>query len=255
MKIFGSGFSFPLNKLEIGYELRRVSWQKMCNILRGRSANHTTNCTNFLSTHWTFLGCWIFFKFQYKSFFEKKKRKSLLFLASDMRRPEKRGRKTFFFIFSLFCCDCEKQSPRLFCYRHSQQNWNRKSNYWRDCPTRHWKAISMTVGIGGHLWPHALSWHEVALAIACQFQPTPGFPIPPPLPLPFRPPSPLQQALLPGSLFLFLLPPPKSCSPSLSVSDHADRLSRGRRRGKHTHAHTHTGMRLCPEGTAAAHKV
>lgn len=159
----------------------------------------------------------------------------MLFLArSDMRWPEKRGRK----FFSLFCCDCEKQSPRLFCYRRSWQNWNRKSNYWRDCPTRHWKAISMTVGIGGHLWPHALSWHEVALAIACQFQPTPGFPIPPPLPVPFHPPSPLQQALLPGSLFLFLLPPPKSCSPSLSVSDHADRLSRGRRRGKHIHIHT-----------------
>lgn len=43
---------------------------------------------------------------------------------------------------------------------------------------RHWKAISMRVGIGGHLWPHALSWHEVALAIACQFPPTPGFTIP-----------------------------------------------------------------------------
>lgn len=44
----------------------------------------------------------------------------------------------------------------------------------------------MRVGIGGHLWPHALSWHEVALAIACQFPLTPGFPI---HPLPFNGPS------------------------------------------------------------------
>ena len=63
--------------------------------------------------------------------------------------------------------------------------------------------------LGGHLWPHALSWHEVALAIACQFPPAPGFPNPPPL---------LHQALLPGSPFFFLpfLPPPpspKSCPP------------------------------------------
>lgn len=48
--------------------------------------------------------------------------------------------------------------------------------------------------LGGHLWPHALSWHEVALAIACQFPPAPGFPIP----------LLLHQALLPGSLFLLL---------------------------------------------------
>lgn len=40
--------------------------------------------------------------------------------------------------------------------------------------------------LGGHLWPHALSWHEVALAIACQFPPAPGFPIPLP---PFTRPS------------------------------------------------------------------
>lgn len=65
---------------------------------------------------------------------------------------------------------------------------------------RHWKAISMRVGIGGHLWPHALSWHEVALAIACQFPPTPGFPTPTPRP-------PLHQALLPGSFFFFCLLP------------------------------------------------
>lgn len=47
--------------------------------------------------------------------------------------------------------------------------------------------------LGGHLWPHALSWHEVALAIACQFPPAPGFPIPL-----------FHQALLPGSFFLLL---------------------------------------------------
>lgn len=49
--------------------------------------------------------------------------------------------------------------------------------------------------LGGHLWPHALSWHEVALAIACQFPPAPGFPIPPPFIMPsylvpFSPPTP-----------------------------------------------------------------
>lgn len=45
--------------------------------------------------------------------------------------------------------------------------------------------------LGGHLWPHALSWHEVALAIACQFPPAPGFPVHPLL----------HCALLPGSFF------------------------------------------------------
>lgn len=67
---------------------------------------------------------------------------------------------------------------------------------------RHWKAISMRVGIGGHLWPHALSWHEVALAIACQFPPTPGFTIP----LPSSRPS-----------YLALFLPPPSPNPPLNV--------------------------------------
>jgi len=56
--------------------------------------------------------------------------------------------------------------------------------------------------LGGHLWPHALSWHEVALAIACQFPPAPGFPIPL-----------FHQALLPGSLF-------SSCTSSFLFKPH-----------------------------------
>lgn len=60
---------------------------------------------------------------------------------------------------------------------------------------------------GGHLWPHALSWHEVALAIACQFPPTPGFPIPL---LARSSPSPG-----PPTWFLFLcLLPPRALLPS-----------------------------------------
>lgn len=50
--------------------------------------------------------------------------------------------------------------------------------------------------LGGHLWPHALSWHEVALAMACQFPPAPDFPIPL-----------LHQALLPGLFSPTTLPP------------------------------------------------
>lgn len=49
-----------------------------------------------------FLWCWIFLEFHFKSFFErKKKRKSLLFLESDMRWPEKKKAGRLFF-FSLF---------------------------------------------------------------------------------------------------------------------------------------------------------
>lgn len=55
---------------------------------------------------------------------------------------------------------------------------------------RRWKAWGLGLVQGDTYGPHALSWHEVALAIACQFPPAPGFPIP----LHF-----FHQALLPGS--------------------------------------------------------
>lgn len=255
MKIFGSGFSFPLNKLEIGYELRRVSWQKICNILRVRSANHTTNCTNFLSTHWTFLWCWIFFKFQYKSFFEKKKEKVCFSLRAICGDRKKEAGRLFFYFFSFLLWLWETKSPSLLLpalraelkqekqllerlshkalksYQHDGWDWGTPM---APCIILAWGRFGNRLPISTNTW--------------LSHPPAPPPPFPPPL-------HPLQQALLPGSLFLFLLPPPKSCSPSLSVSDHADRLSRGRRRGKHTHTHTHTGMRLCPAGTAAAHKV
>lgn len=98
----------------------------------------------------------------------------------------------------------------------------------------------MTVGIGGHLWPHALSWHEVALAIACQFQPTPGFPIPPPLPLPFRPPftrfsrpSYLVPCFCSSSL-------PQNPAPLLSRCLTMLTACREEGEGENTHIHIHT---------------
>lgn len=61
---------------------------------------------------------------------------------------------------------------------------------------------------GGHLWSGALSWHEVALAIAWQSPPAPGPPDPPvqaPLPAspaPFYPP-PIQNLHPPACVFAY----------------------------------------------------
>lgn len=79
-----------------------------------------------------------------------------------------------------FGSDCEKQSPFSFVSGPQTRIDTGKAIIGEIVPQA-LKAISMRVGIGGHLWPHALSWHEVALAIACQFPPTPGFTIPPPV--------------------------------------------------------------------------
>lgn len=76
--------------------------------------------------------------------------------------------------------------------------------------------------LGGHLWPHALSWHEVALAIACQFPPAPGFPNPPPL---------LHQALLPGSPFFPFLPSSSSLSKTLPARHCPRKVTINRKRG------------------------
>lgn len=40
----------------------------------------------------------------------------------------------------------ETKSP-LFCSRPSDQNWNRKSNYWRDCPTGIEKLSAWGLGL------------------------------------------------------------------------------------------------------------
>lgn len=57
--------------------------------------------------------------------------------------------------------------------------------------------------LGGHLWPHALSWHEVALAIACTWlsQNPPPFTRPSYL-FPFSPPTPPPPSPNPARLLL-----------------------------------------------------
>lgn len=42
---------------------------------------------------------------------------------------------------------------RLFCYQPSDQNWNRKSNYWRDCPTGIEKLSAWGLGLGDTYGP------------------------------------------------------------------------------------------------------
>lgn len=98
-----------------------------------------------------------------------------------------------------FCNGCEKQSPLPFVTGPQSRIETGKAIIVEIVP----QALKSYQHegwdwLGGHLWPHALSWHEVALAIACQFPPAPGFPSPPHPP---PPPSTLHQALLPVSFF------------------------------------------------------
>lgn len=235
MKIFGSGFSFPLNKLEIGYELRRVSWQKMCNILRVRSANHTTNCTNFLSTHWIFQ-----FFFNINPFLRKKREKvcfSLRAICGDRKKVA--GRLFFFYIFSFLLWLWEtkslslllpalraelKQEKQLFerlshkalkSYQHDGWDWGTPM---APCIILAWGRFGNRLPISTNTW--------------LSHPPAP----PPPLPSPFP------ASAGPPTWFLVFVPPPspKILLPfSLGVWPCWPLVER-KEKGENTHMHIHT---------------
>lgn len=99
-----------------------------------------------------------------------------------------------------FCGDCEKQSPFSFVSGPRPRIDTGKAIIGEIVPQALKSYQHEGWDWGGHLWPHALSWHEVALAIACQFPPTPGFTIP--LPFSVGPPTCLPFCLLPPQTHL-----------------------------------------------------
>lgn len=92
---------------------------------------------------------------------------------------------------ALLQCLWKTKSP-LFCYWSSDNNWNRKSNYWRDCPTGSEKLSAWGLGLawGTPMAPCIiLAWGRFGNRLPISTSTW------------LSHPSPLHHALLPGSLF------------------------------------------------------
>lgn len=92
---------------------------------------------------------------------------------------------------ALLQCLWKTKSP-LFCYWSSDNNWNRKSNYWRDCPTGSEKLSAWGLGLawGTPMAPCIiLAWGRFGNRLPISTSTW------------LSHPSPLHHALLPGSFF------------------------------------------------------
>lgn len=92
---------------------------------------------------------------------------------------------------ALLQCLWKTKSP-LFCYWSSDNNWNRKSNYWRDCPTGSEKLSAWGLGLawGTPMAPCIiLAWGRFGNRLPISTSTW------------LSHPSPRHHALLPGSFF------------------------------------------------------